>query len=638
MNEADERLRPAISHVGIWERKDGPGGREFVRDRKHFFYWRSAADVERIPPKTTKKRVVLLGESTARGLYYDPAHTPAMALQSALDQMGESCEVVDLAIAAMRPRHLLGLIRELPAIQPDVVVLFGGNNWHWEFDQDSAAGEDATALAEAFGRGVEHYKEEFDRRCIGGISERILGALAGTARELGIPAVIVVPEFNLADWRDDLPLPLLKSGSAGEWHRLRAEADAACEGAQWEKVERLASRMQAVDHGLAPHASRLLARVAMARGSPAEARAHLEAAKDSVGGLPYLSCPRCLSTTQAVLRSAEKRFDMAVVDLPRLLARDGDIPGRMYFMDYCHMTAQGIGIAMQAAAAAVSGVLSPGAGSRSPARIALPEPDPAVAAVAHVLASIHNSILGQPPEVVAHHLREALRLEVGTASRLLAAFLCARASEFPDWLNEDLALACSQSNARRHLIRTIHASEGRHFPSSLLDSARDLLPEAWMISCRQAIAREIAVSRQSRRIDLLEPGFQQASLHLRRAAYLAEKDRRTEFRFFCPEASEMKIRLCCRTPGAVDPAQVVTISFGSNPVWSGHVGAAWKDLEIGFRGVPPADGVGTLTLEWPDVSADSTAAWKSAQESLDRGEAPDVYLTFGEIHSLVLEW
>src|SRR5215203_4850946 len=80
--ELSEPADPAEKiRVRIWESVDDVHGRSFVRvgtgERWHFW-----ANVQRIPPKGSRRRIVLVGESVARGLLYDPQFNPALALQA----------------------------------------------------------------------------------------------------------------------------------------------------------------------------------------------------------------------------------------------------------------------------------------------------------------------------------------------------------------------------------------------------------------------------------------------------------------------------------------------------------------------------------------------------------------------------
>src|SRR5690349_7501867 len=86
-------------NVGIWAPKVVNGRVAFVRRAETMADWTYWADVQRIEPKSDKVRVLLIGESVARGYLYDPVFNPAMALQQILEsQFGaDKVEVIDLA-------------------------------------------------------------------------------------------------------------------------------------------------------------------------------------------------------------------------------------------------------------------------------------------------------------------------------------------------------------------------------------------------------------------------------------------------------------------------------------------------------------------------------------------------------------
>src|SRR5882762_7735015 len=69
---------PGKLRVGTWEAMEEPGGRSFVR-ASNGEPWHLWANVQKIPPKGLARRVVLIGESVARGHLYDPHFTPALA-------------------------------------------------------------------------------------------------------------------------------------------------------------------------------------------------------------------------------------------------------------------------------------------------------------------------------------------------------------------------------------------------------------------------------------------------------------------------------------------------------------------------------------------------------------------------------
>src|SRR5215813_4031402 len=98
----EEPKRPADPsgkvRVGTWEAADEADGRSFVRVNAGdpWYLW---ANVQKIPPKGSRRRVVLLGESVARGYFYDPQFNPALALQEMFNATCGPAEiqVVDLA-------------------------------------------------------------------------------------------------------------------------------------------------------------------------------------------------------------------------------------------------------------------------------------------------------------------------------------------------------------------------------------------------------------------------------------------------------------------------------------------------------------------------------------------------------------
>src|SRR5690348_4884932 len=84
VSASDRSAAPAAVRdvVGIWRRQEEHGESVFVRDTtiEDDMFW---ADVERIGPKRGR-RIVLLGESVARGAFSDPLFTCKSALDAYL--------------------------------------------------------------------------------------------------------------------------------------------------------------------------------------------------------------------------------------------------------------------------------------------------------------------------------------------------------------------------------------------------------------------------------------------------------------------------------------------------------------------------------------------------------------------------
>ncbi|MBN3820058.1 hypothetical protein G3N57_27210, partial [Paraburkholderia sp. Se-20369] len=184
--------------VSIWEEDAATG--DFVRARKHVDLWRFCANVERIGKKQPgRKRVVLLGESVARGFFFDPVYSPAKVLQAQLSHDAQAVELVDLAQSNCDPWWLSKTAASTPLLEPDAVVIFAGNNWR--------VGSLANTSLESFVLDGELIAEEhgfstlLDRQLerLEAFATQVVTQLASLVSK-GIPVVFVIPEINVADW------------------------------------------------------------------------------------------------------------------------------------------------------------------------------------------------------------------------------------------------------------------------------------------------------------------------------------------------------------------------------------------------------------------------------------------------------
>src|ERR1700712_2909221 len=123
-----EKAKPG-DHIGIWQPSKEKN--TYERDISQHFEWPLWASTHKIEAKGSKKRIVLLGESVARGYFYDPLYTVANELESILTHTPglEETEVIDLAKTSMTMDGLLELAQASIRLEPDAVVVFAGNNW-----------------------------------------------------------------------------------------------------------------------------------------------------------------------------------------------------------------------------------------------------------------------------------------------------------------------------------------------------------------------------------------------------------------------------------------------------------------------------------------------------------------------------
>ncbi|HET9790984.1 MAG TPA: hypothetical protein VFR08_06755, partial [Candidatus Angelobacter sp.] len=164
--------------VGIWERKKGSDN--FVRRRDLANQWTWWANVGRIAPKQAKRRVVLIGESVARGYLYDPQFNPAKALDSIFrSRLGAGeIETIDLAKTGMSCELAKDVALSSLVLEPDCIIIFAGNNWVTDSYRALGSGNAIAVLREdgipALKRLVEQKLAKLGRNIVKEIADELV--------------------------------------------------------------------------------------------------------------------------------------------------------------------------------------------------------------------------------------------------------------------------------------------------------------------------------------------------------------------------------------------------------------------------------------------------------------------------------
>jgi hypothetical protein len=166
--------------------------------------------------------VLFTGESVARGYLYDPSFTPASALQMMLEgHYGkDQVEVIDLA------RTNLGYeIKDLALaalqLEPDGAIVFAGNNWGFPMPSFDDIVEVDRAIASDGMAGVKRVCDQYIAKRV----RTMVREIAAEFKRSGIPLVWIIPESNLADWREPFTnAPYLPENRNREWFIAITEA------------------------------------------------------------------------------------------------------------------------------------------------------------------------------------------------------------------------------------------------------------------------------------------------------------------------------------------------------------------------------------------------------------------------------
>jgi len=645
--QVDYSNRTAISRVGIWQRKPLVGKEAFVRDVSASHEWQDWANVGRIDPKRTRWRVVLVGESVARGYFYDPEYTPALVLQQLLGQcLGEGMvEVIDLARTGLA-FEMAELALSATALEPDAIVIFGGNNLR------SAAPRTDLELEEAYSvlreRGIAGWREVSEsklRSAVTSVAERIEQHYS----RLRVPVVWVVPEFNLADWHDwleDAP-PLADGPPANEeWVSYASRVERLLADGSLAEAARLAQRMAELDGGTCSLGASVLGQVCSRQGKLEEARKLLQAARDARSwDWSHTASPRTHEITAAAWRSVAAGREHALVDLPRLFEqRDpGRLPDRRLFLDYCHLNVNGLRIAIAGVAMNVAAALS----ARKPPLETLiakaAAPTAPVRAEASFLAAIHNAHWWQHEEIVRHHCDEALQASMHVAD-VMNSFLDMQTGLTPMLMSRsaEQLMTVGGASVQRYILRSNVAQLDPVLLRSIVDSLaaigiarRDHLIDSWVRNhsvthgaCDLLRFYNLAGARQPRELlwTFALPGAGGSVPADYYRAYWIE----SRFTFIAEKGVAVVIALTCRLPVAA-ASQPVAMLMNGVPIATPSVGKRWTSVSLQVPGELIERGINQLTVRWPLRAP--AASWGLATGRLSESPAP-FSTVYGEIHAL----
>jgi hypothetical protein len=630
-----ERQKPSArsGDLGIWE-AGSQGYEPSAALRKQWPNW---ANIYSIPLKEERKRVLLLGESVAAGFLYAPEFRPSQALEAALTTaLGEPVEVIDLAKSDILAPEVAELAAAIPTLDPDALVIFAGNNWWGPSRQDLHLG--ATALRE---QGVLGFKELREQRLAAMVDTLLQQFTELSAR---LPITLVIPEINLVDWRLDAEAdsPWLPAGRNWRWLECRVAARSALASSRFDEAAALASEMVELDGGTAASGWTLLADCALARGDLATARTCLERARDAhIWDLTHQT-PRVLSVTQQALRGCALPGRIAVVDLPHCFAawQHGRLPDRRLFLDYCHLSSEGIRVAMAATALEVAALLDSGRPFPSLESLvnAVPPPSARIEATAHFGGALHSAHWGQSSSFVSYLCHEAARRspEIACAMRVYLELQTRRAPAWACAAAERLS-ALATSFLPGYIVHQTQ-SQTKLFDSVLLSAIADALEDSGLPS--RSFLEELRKEERAlsgRPHDLLDPYYRASWMDLDWLEWPSYFRRvytpTSRYPWVSRTQREVAFALTCRRTDADGPGEC-QVRINGTCMARCPLTPAWNTLHFNA----PADlvqiGVNWLEIDWPlDLSTDEEEIKHIALEH-EHGRFVPLLPVFAEISSL----
>ncbi len=653
--DAQKEAQPARKpgRIGIWDPKKSSDGRvSYVRSTDSIAEWPRWANIARISPKHTRWRILFLGESVARGFLYEPLYTPAMVLQSLLEAvLGKgSVEVIDLARTDMGT-EIKDLAISAAALDPDGIVIFAGNNWRAvELVAENHRPEVDTILR---AEGIAQLKK-FAEDHIGLRARAVVQEVRDFYCARKTPLIWALPEFNLGDWRDwRTNAPHLRGSANSEWLACCAEVEGALAREDFVAAEGRAQRMVELDERTNSFTLATLARCRLHAGDVAAARTYLEGAADaSVWDWSQSLSPRCLTVSRETIRGHGQCGISAVVDLPELFREHlgGALPDRRLFLDYCHLTVEGIALSMAAVAARLATALLHRAIDWRALFTCAPRPDASVEAEGLLLAAVHNSHWFQTQEVVEYFCSRALRLSPHTAD-IMARFIELQTTPTPALLSRyaaqlshlggqaaqyllggyniqqlDVVLLTSMACALEKTGRPANATLGQLWLADHDASARptNLLDYYYLSSAGQPQELFWASPPERRLREFAMTDYYRAYWMESTFVFVARGDHSVQF------------GLTCRIPDADAPAQTIQVLVNEETIANLPGERVWHKHTMHAQSCALHEGLNHLRIRWPARDADQRTKLMAAADSLMHQPRQPLFQVFGEIHSLTV--
>lgn len=526
------------------------------------------------------------------------------------------------------------------------MVIFAGNNWNVSAPSIAEMALVSSLLLEEGIAGLKRFAEDQ----LAAKVRSMVSEVSSLYRAREIPLVWLVPEFNLGDWRDPITnAPHLPGTANRDWLEHWQAARQACDHGDLQQAAERARRMVEIDQGVCVAGLYMLAECSRRSADPEAARRHLELARDAVIWDPSRNiAPRAYGIAQEALRCQARKQGSALVDLPRIFREHlGEaIPDRRMFLDYCHLTAAGIRVAMAAAASPVLRALQ---GVEVPWRDLIDErlaPSNEVEAHAAFLAAVHNAHWWQSQDVVRHYCSVAAQASpaivqvmtrfIEIQTRRTPMLMCRAAEEIAGLASRQL---------QYYLLRHNYQQLDR----LLIDAIAEALHEIGVdVRARLGQLRREEHSLTRGATDLLDFYYCSAALQPQEAMWVLPREvavhgKRNDFykaywidsRFLFVGEAGRPVRLCltCRLPGDAPSRGDLVLALNGRPQVKIEIGCAWETWDMVVPGEAVNEGLNEISLRWPLPEFPGERALESVCD--DPGDIAhlELFPCFGEIHA-----
>ncbi|MCP4627723.1 MAG: hypothetical protein GY850_30025 [bacterium] len=480
------------------------------------------------------------------------------------------------------------------------------------------------------------------------------------AGKANLPVILMVPEVNMADWENRQPVTWLAGQNAACWYERYFDALHHLQKGDWQAAAHKALEMLKLDQYASSTACHLLARAKIGQGSEEEARKACEAAIDNTyyPAIGFMSAPQAGSMVKAIIRKAAGQYGFGCIDLPAIFTRytGQRLQGRRLFLDYCHLTIEGMQVAMAALACEIlkfSGVnLS---WEQALTRLPQPKVSAELDATAKFGAAVHTAhrllATADKKPILQYWCEEALKASPQIEETMLD-FIAARHPFCPVVLS-----SAQQRNLKSaYPMGYQHGWCHSHLDPDLIEVIAAVLEKAGRFSMSQVTDRlmDTFIDLMPESIDLISTSFflweplerfyPECMTHFgyTAAAFFRAPWPQSRFALIGDGERGMKLDVVMRLPHICGrdkpPVGQVSLELNGKKLIRLSVSNQWQRTDYT---IPPGllkRGLNPLVFNWPMPHMDGDRALKMAADLLKTGQSADIHPTFGEIFKLQVAW
>ncbi len=345
----ENKLKP----IGTWYPETHKGEIIFVRQKQRdsMFWESSRATIKQKKDISIEKRVCMIGESAAAGMFFTPNFSPSITLSHHLHNHTDcQWDVIDLTRNSINSVGIISTAESALQLELDFVVVFAGNNWfsdvHFEHDAPLFKRRAYVNILKTQGTAAlaSKYKNNLEKH-----TRYLLQKIDAISKNSTAKFIFVIPASNYAHWERRCPAPWLGGDNTARWYEMYRTASKALENECYEEALQLGFEMLAIDQGVLPTSNRIVANSLIALDRSEEAYRYCVAEVDYSNAYDQItSIPGTPSFVRKIFHEFKYRSDIAIVDLESIFIGylGKEVLDNSLFIDFCHMNLEGFKVSM----------------------------------------------------------------------------------------------------------------------------------------------------------------------------------------------------------------------------------------------------------------------------------------------------